>query len=209
MSPRFHTSFAGLLIIAFSSACSKASAPAQTAADTSAQPEANVQQPPPPSEPSPEDPKPEPTDPRPSLPTVAFNPVAFNVCECTGFAVITLALSAASYQPVSVDYTTGDIDATAGVDYTSVSGSLTFSPGQTLIVFNVPISDDLVAESNESLRLTLANPVNAILDSNNPTTLTIVDDDPPPPTVQFMLSNFSAGEGDPVETNLIITLSEG
>ncbi|MFZ1866356.1 MAG: pitrilysin family protein [Polyangiales bacterium] len=51
MSPRFHTSFVGLLIVACLSACSKANAPAQTAADATVQPETSLQRPPPPSEP--------------------------------------------------------------------------------------------------------------------------------------------------------------
>jgi hypothetical protein len=63
-----------------------------------------------------------------------------------------------------------------------------------------------VTESNERLRLTLSNPVNAVIDSNNPTTLTITDDDISLPLVEFMLSTFSVNEGDTAPIGFIVTL---
>ena len=51
--------------------------------------------------------------------------------------------------------------ATAGSDYTSASGTLTFNAGDTTKTFNVPITDDDVSESNENMNLTLSNAINA------------------------------------------------
>ena len=144
--------------------------------------------------------------PTPIPPTLAFNPVAFNVGEGDGPAVITVTLSAASSQTVSVDYATSDLDAVAGVDYIATSGTLIFPPGMTSAAFTVTITADLTVESNESLWLTLSNPVNAVIDSNNPTTLTITDDDVPLPSVEFMLPAFSVYEGDSASLNLIVIL---
>jgi hypothetical protein len=144
--------------------------------------------------------------PTPIPPTLAFNPVAFNVGEGDGLAVITVNLSAASSQMVSVDYATSDLDAVAGVDYIATSGTLIFPPGVTSAAFTITITADLTMESNESLFLTLSNPANAVIDSNNPTTLTIMDDDIPLPSVEFMLLALSVYEGDSASLNLIVIL---
>ncbi len=165
---------------------------------------------PPPPSPTPEPPpddddNPDPTStPRP--PTVAFNPIAFNVSEGDGSANIVVTLSAASSQPVTVDYATSDLDAVAGIDYTAISGTLVFPPGVLSATFTVAIADDLSAESNERLRLTLSNPVNAVIDSNNPTTLTITDDDTALPLVEFMLPAYSVNEGDAAAVGFVVTL---
>ncbi len=153
-----------------------------------------------------DNPTPPTATPTPIPPTLAFNPATFNVGEGDGLAVITVNLSAASGQTISVDYATSDLDAVAGVDYTTVSGTLVFPPGVTSSSFTIPILDDLIAESDELLRLTLSNLVNAVIDSNNPTTLTIIDDDPRP-IVEFLLPTFSVNEGDAADIGLIVTLN--
>lgn len=165
---------------------------------------------PPPSSPTPEPPpddddKPAPA-PTPKPPTAAFNLIAFNVGEGDRAAVITVSLSAASSQTVTVDFATSDLDAVAGVDYTATNGTLVFAPGVISATFTVTITDDLAAESSERLRLTLSNPVNTVIDSNNPTTLTIADDDIPLPAVEFILPAFSVNEGDPAAIGFVVTL---
>ncbi|WP_071515598.1 Calx-beta domain-containing protein [Geitlerinema sp. PCC 9228] len=60
---------------------------------------------------------------------------------------------------MSVHYATSDDTATAGSDYTSQSGTLTFAAGETSKTIEIPISDDSDAEGNETLQLTLTNAV--------------------------------------------------
>jgi hypothetical protein len=65
-----------------------------------------------------------------------------------------------------VDYATADGTATAGSDYTTTSGTLTFSPGsgpQTQTV-SVPIIGDTTVEPDETYTVTLSNPIFATLD---------------------------------------------
>ncbi len=53
---------------------------------------------------------------------------------------------------VHVDYATGGGTATAGSDYTSTSGTLTFDSGTgPSLTVNVPILDDNLVEADETL----------------------------------------------------------
>ncbi|ELS03177.1 glucose/sorbosone dehydrogenase [Xenococcus sp. PCC 7305] len=78
---------------------------------------------------------------------------------------------------VSVDYGTNDDYARAGLDYTAVSGTLTFDPGQSTKTFNIPLLDDALPELNEALTITLNNPVGIDLGLQNTAKLIIEEDD--------------------------------
>ena len=72
----------------------------------------------------------------------------------------TVSLSRAVSAAVTVDYATGDgrgMAATAGEDYTPVSGTLTFAPGETAKTVAVPILDDVIDEGAEAFWLQLSN----------------------------------------------------
>lgn len=82
--------------------------------------------------------------------------------------------------------------ATAGADYTPVSGTLTFAPGETYKDVQVPILADNLPEPDEDFNITLSNPVNAnlcstpvavgvILGASLPTGPGTVTPPPPPP----------------------------
>src|SRR5437016_1695926 len=66
----------------------------------------------------------------------------FLVFEEQANAFLRLSRWGDSSGTVSVHYATSDGTATAGLDYVATSGTLTFSPGQTEAVFNVPIIFD-------------------------------------------------------------------
>ena len=61
----------------------------------------------------------------------------------------------------TLDYRTQDGTATAGSDYTLMSGTLTFAPGQNEKTVSVPIADDTVEDSGETLTLVLSNATGA------------------------------------------------
>jgi hypothetical protein len=119
------------------------------------------------------------------------------VGEGEGTATITVLLSAASDRTVTVDYATSAGTASAGSDYAVANGTLTFGPGVTSRTFAVNIVDDAVDEADETLILTLSNPVYAQLGAPYQATLTIVDNDepPPPPEVRFSATTYSVDEG--------------
>lgn len=96
----------------------------------------------------------------------------------TTTATFTVALSALSGQTVTVSYTTGGGTATAGTDYTTTSGVLTFAPGLLSQTVQVPINGDTSVEPDETFLLTLSAPTNATLLTGQDTgTGTIVNDD--------------------------------
>jgi len=81
---------------------------------------------------------------------------------------IVVQLDHASTREVQVDYTTqtdaGGLDpATPGDDFTAVSGTLTFAPGETSKTVLVPIIPDTVREPHETFQVVLSNPTNAVL----------------------------------------------
>ena len=67
-------------------------------------------------------------------------------------------LRPAPVESMTVDYATSDGTATAGSDYTATSGTLTFSAGQKTKYIQIPITNDAVADSGETVTLTLSNP---------------------------------------------------
>ncbi|GBF53555.1 alkaline phosphatase [Microcystis sp. 0824] len=90
-------------------------------------------------------------------------------------ASYTVTLSQASNQTVSVNYATANGTATAGSDYTATIGTLTFAPGVTTQVLNIPILNDSLNEANEIFTLALSSPTNAALGTQTAATTTITD----------------------------------
>ena len=116
----------------------------------------------------------------PSPGGVGFDQAGYTVDEAAGTATVTVLRTGGASGQVSVDYsttpTTADT-ATAGVDYTPVSGTIVFADGQTSQTFTVPILDDTLTEGDETLGLKLANAVDAFLAFPAASTLTIQDNE--------------------------------
>lgn len=81
-------------------------------------------------------------------------------------AVFLVQLSRASAQPITVNYTTASGTAVAGSDFTSVSGTITFAPGQTVAQVIVPVRDNVPGGEQEQFSLVLSSPSNATLGNN-------------------------------------------
>ena len=75
--------------------------------------------------------------------------------------VVTLHRRPSRDWEATVDYRTQDGTATAGSDYTLMSGTLTFAPGEDEKTVSVPIADDTVEDSGETLTLVLSNATGA------------------------------------------------
>lgn len=74
----------------------------------------------------------------------------------------------------SVDYTVTSGTATAGEDFTAVSGTLNFSgPGTPIPKIIIPISKDNLREENETVQISISNPNATIVQSN--ATLIIIE----------------------------------
>ena len=68
-----------------------------------------------------------------------------------------VTLSRAASGTLTVDYATSDGTATAGTDYTSTSGTLTFTAGESSKTIEVTVLDDSHDEGEETLTLRLSN----------------------------------------------------
>ncbi|MCP4042054.1 MAG: hypothetical protein GY731_08905, partial [Gammaproteobacteria bacterium] len=138
------------------------------------------------------------------------------VDEDSGTAVFTVTLSPVSASTVTVDYATKDGTALTGEDYTAVSGTLTFNPGESTQQIVVPISDDYLAESSEVFIVRLSDPVNAtiadqdgsgiISDDADVTNLILTATDP---VIEGGPITYTASVDNPAGAAMTVTLSNG
>lgn len=110
-------------------------------------------------------------------PQVQFSANAYTVDESGSGASITVTLDQPAVVNVSVQFATSDGTATAGSDYTAISGTLTITAGLTSATFSVPLLDDSHFEAAETLHLVLSAPTNATLGIPAQATVTIHDND--------------------------------
>jgi uncharacterized delta-60 repeat protein len=99
--------------------------------------------------------------------------------ESAGLASVIVQRTDGATGTVTVDYATSDGTATAGADYTPVSGTLTFPDGQTSQTINIPLLDDGTLEGgSETINVTLSNPTGGATPGTQTTTqVTILDPD--------------------------------
>ena len=112
-----------------------------------------------------------------ALPTVHFSAASYTQNETGGAATISVQLSAASSRAITVHYATSNGSAIALRDYFPTGGDLTFEPGKTSKIFNVPIRDDVINEPDETIKLALSAPSGATLGVPAVATLTIFDNE--------------------------------
>jgi hypothetical protein len=122
-------------------------------------------------------------------PSVSFDRTGYTVDEGAGTAVVTVTLRGGPTHTVSVNCITSDGTATSPGDYGTVSSTLTFTPGETSETCSVPIYEDALDEDDETLTLTLSDPVSANLGMRSSASLTIADNDPLP-RVRFSDANY-------------------
>ena len=111
----------------------------------------------------------------PSLPTLSIADATAAEGEPARFSV---TLRPASEQTVTVSYRTAGGTAAAGLDFDTVSGTLTFAPRTTRQVIAVQTREDEIDEPDEAFTVTLSNPSGAVLAAATASG-TITDDDVP------------------------------
>lgn len=110
--------------------------------------------------------------------------------ESVGSAISTVRLSSPNPGTVTVNYATSDSSAAAGSDYQATSGTLTFAPGVTTQIIQIPITDDAVAESSESFFVNLSSAAGAVIQDGQGEA-TIVDNDAPVDPTKFYVVDDS------------------
>lgn len=113
--------------------------------------------------------------------TLAFAQTSYTVSE-GGNATITVSRQNISTGAVTVTYTASAGTASAGLDFTATTGTISWADGDmTDKTFTVTIVDDAVYESAaETINLALSSPSGATLGSPSSATLNITDNDSAP-----------------------------
>ncbi|MBR8535269.1 gliding motility-associated C-terminal domain-containing protein [Carboxylicivirga sediminis] len=141
-----------------------------------------------------------------NTPVITFVAASSAGDESVNSTDLQVDLSAASGLVVSVDYSVSGTASGTGVDYTLANGTLTLPAGTTTDHITIAgIVDDLLDEDNETVVVTLSNPVNATLGSNAVHTYTITDNDNTP-IINFAAAS-SAGDESVNSAALQVDLS--
>ena len=126
---------------------------------------------------------------------LAFSQAAYSIGEAGGSATITVRRLAGDDGAVTVHYATGGGSATAGADYSATSGTLSWANNDdTNKSFAVPITNDTLAESGETIGLDLSAATGgAVIDGTlGHATLTINDNDGTGGTVPVAPTHLTA-----------------
>ncbi len=123
-----------------------------------------------------------------SASSVQFSSASYLAGESSGRATITFTRIGDTSTAASVDYATSDTagasncnvvngKASSRCDYTTSIGTIHFAAGEAFKTVNIPLTDDVYAEGNETFNVSLSNPAGASLGSPAITTVTIADNE--------------------------------
>ncbi len=117
----------------------------------------------------------------------------------TSQVTLTITLSQAVAETVTVQWTTGPGTALAGSDFTAKSGTVTFLSGETSKMIEIDVLGDTVAEPDETFNVTLSNPTGGATIGDGLGVITITNDDALP-SVSVSATNGGEGAGSVVVT---------
>jgi hypothetical protein len=113
--------------------------------------------------------------------TVQFAQSSYSVDENAGTVILIVIRTGSSSGPANVQYSTANVTAFAGADYTPQSGTLSWADGDTSSkTITISITDDSLDENNETFTVTLGSPIGVGLSSPSSAIVTIVDNDNTP-----------------------------
>ena len=131
-------------------------------------------------------------------PILQFSASSYTVSEGSGAATITVQRLGTTAGTATVDYAIEPGSAATGADFTGpggvLTGTLTFTPGQSSKTFTVPVVNDGQIEGPETVLLSLHQPTaGGVLGTPSTAVLTIVDNDVAG-TIQFNPATLAVGE---------------
>ena len=131
---------------------------------------------------------------------IQFSNANYSVNEDgTPVTAVTLTRTNGSNGEVSATINLTNDTATAGSDYSNSSITVTFANGETSKTVNIPIIDDSILESNETINLSLSNPTNGVtIGTQNSAVVNIIDNDFKP-TLTVNITAEQATEGNTVQ----------
>lgn len=140
--------------------------------------------------------------------SVQFTVSAINAIEDVGSLTLTVVRTGGSSGDLTVQYATVNGTALAGQDYTSTSGALTFTAGQTSKTIQIPITDDATTESDETFLVVLSHASNIeALGAPSTVTVTLQDRTTTPSLTVTGPSVVEGNAGTTTEAVFVINLS--
>ncbi len=133
--------------------------------------------------------------------TIGFSQDSYDVDEGAGFANLTVTRSGGLGVQTTVNYSTSDGTALAGVNYVSSTGSITFNAGEVMKIITVPIIDDTAANTTLNFTVTLTAPNGGFVGGRSVATVNIIDNDAT--TFRFNPSAYAIDEGS---SNVTLTV---
>lgn len=139
--------------------------------------------------------------------TLAFSSANYPVSESVGNAVIGITRTGGG-DPITVNFATSNGTAIAPGDYTATNGNVSFGADQNGTQnANVPIVDDAVVESPETINLAFVGVPAGALGAPSTATITIADNDVAP-SVTFSINSVSLNEGNSGTTAFTFTITK-
>ena len=140
-------------------------------------------------------------------PTLSVAGVSADENNTQAEIVFTVSLDAASGRDITFDFETIAGTATEGDDFTAANGTITILAGQTQATVAVMLSDDMLDEEHETVRLLISAATNATVSpTGNLATGFIIDDDPPS---ALSISDAGAVEGNALDFVLSLDKASG
>ncbi len=125
---------------------------------------------------------------------ISFHSATYSRFENGIFATVFVVRSGDATEDASVSFATVEADsddaATAGDDYTAMSGTLTLAAGIRRDSFEIQLLDDDTVEGRERIDLVLSDPVGATLVTPEAATLLLEDDDTTSSDVEPPITGF-------------------
>jgi len=113
----------------------------------------------------------------PDVPALSLSAQDTSAVSDATSVVVTVNLSASSNDTVSINYSTLDDTAIAGIDYINSSGVLDFSAGETSKTVTINLQDGRDTTVTKMFHLTLSNPVNATINDDT-AVISLLDNTP-------------------------------
>ncbi len=120
---------------------------------------------------------------------------------------LTITLATAATEDVVVGWATTPGSALAGSDFQAVSGTVTFTPGQTTATITVQIVGDVVSEPTESFYVSLNLVSGPAMIGDGLAVITITNDDAAAPLPVVSIHDASANEGNSGTTVVSVLLT--
>jgi hypothetical protein len=123
-----------------------------------------------------------------------FSATNYTVLEAGPVATITISRTGGGAGGVTVDFTTSDGTATAGLDYTNASRTLSFAANELSKTVTIPIINDTLDEPNETVLLRLSNPTGGASLGPKANAVLVIQDNDIGGTISFSAATYSVSE---------------